>query len=371
MEDVDSDIQRAREAIEQKDFEAARSLCLSALERTGASPEGVRERIDILLTLSDVCKHTDRMQDNIECLGWLVEIARSAGDTATVAKALIRMGFVYNRQGRRDLAMERFDEAEAMAKDLEDRIQYGYALAGKANIFWRRGENRKAIELAKQVLEIGLANKEYTLTAGAANVLSSAFFELAQFKEALRAASLSVGTYRNLDNVSDLARALNNQGEIFKRMGSYNMAIESYEEGISVLDSHTVKRFGYLYTNLAECRTRMGALEDARTALERAGEVLRGSEDNYALACMWYVTGLLKGAMDLPDESREWLERAEAKMEDLGVAYDLGVVRHELVRHHLKAGSEAKAKEMAEKAIYILQKAGAVDLVEETRRLLE
>jgi tetratricopeptide (TPR) repeat protein len=253
---------------------------------------------------------------------------------------------------------------------MENRVQYGYALAGKANIHWRTGDNRKAIELAKKVLEIGLANKEFTLTAGAANVLSSAFFELAQFKEALRAAAMSVETYRHAGNVSDLARALNNQGEIFKRMRVYNMAIESYEEGISVLDSRTVKRFGYLYTNMAECYTRRGDLEKARRALDKAQEVLRGSEDAYAVACMWYVTGLLEGACDRPEEARGWLEKAESKMDELGVAYDLGVIRQELVRLHVKAGREAEAREMASKAIQVLNKAGAVDLVEEVRELV-
>ena len=41
---------------------------------------------------------------------------------------------------------------------------------------------------------------------------------------------------------------------------------------------------------------RMGNLEYGKIDLEKAQEVLKDSEDKYAVACMWYVTGLLEGA---------------------------------------------------------------------------
>ena len=168
-----------------------------------------------------------------------------------------------------------------------------------------------------------------------------------------------------------LPRALNNQGEIFKRMRVFNMAIESYEEGISVLDIRTVKRFGYLYTNMAECHTRKGDVEEGRINLEKAQEILKDSEDKYAIACMWFVTGLLEGACGQTEEAREWLEKAEKRMDELGVPYDLGVIRHELARLHLKTGNEKEARDMADKAIEVLKKAGAVDLVEEVKELVK
>jgi tetratricopeptide (TPR) repeat protein len=373
MGNAQSEIQKAKEAMDEKDFSRARDICVAALKESEggeADRQVMRDRLDILLTLSDICKHQDRMLDNLNYLDQLIKCARSIDDRELLAKGLIRTGFVFNKLGKRDKAMVYFNEAEELTKDLENRVQYGYVLAGKANIYWRTGENKKAIELAKTVLSIGFENEEYTLTAGAANLLSSAWFELANFTEALRAAMLSVEIYRNAGNLSDLARALNNQGEIFKRMGSFKMAIESYEEGVSVLDGRTVKRFGYLYTNMAECYTRMGDLEEGKISLDKAQVVLENSEDAYAVTCMWFVTGLLEGARGRTEIAREWLEKAEKRMEELGVAYDLGVIRQELVRLLLKAGNKDKARDMSEKAIGVLKKAGAVDLVEEVKELV-
>ena len=105
--------------------------------------------------------------------------------------------------------------------------------------------------------------------------------------------------------------------------------------------------------------------------LEKAQEVLKDSEDKYAVACMWYVTGLLEGARGRTEKAMEWLEKAEKRMEELGVAYDLGVIRQELAQLYLKSGKEKEARDTADKAIEDLQKAGAVDLVEELKELVK
>jgi len=368
------DLEKAKEAILNKDYDAAKDICLSALKENEKGLPGEaawRERLEILLTLTEIGKHLDRLQDNITYLEEFIEGARTINDLGMVAKGLVRTGFVYNRMGKRDLAMQKFNEAEEMARNIDNPVQCGYALAGKANIYWRTGENMKAIDTAKKVLEIGLEHEEHTLTAGAANVIASAHFELANFTEALKAAQMSVEVYRNAGNISDLARALNNQGEIFKRMESYKMAIESYEEGIALLDGRTVKRFGYLYTNLAECHIRLGNLEDAGIDLAKAREVLKDSEDRYAVACMMYVQGLLEAAKSRPEAAIELLRQAEGQMQELGVAYDLGTIRLELTRQLIQVGEKEEARKTADMAIEVLKKAGAVDLVEELKELLK
>lgn len=372
MGNIQLDLEKAKEAVHKKEFEAARLICIEALKENEArlsDRSAMKERLEILLMLTDICKNQDRLFDNINYLGQLVKGARAIGDHEMLAKGLIRTGFVFNKMGKRDRAMDKFNEAEEITWNLENKVQYGYVLAGKANIYWRTGENERAIKLAKDVLEIGLENNEYILTAGAANILSSAFFELADFDEALKAAKMSVATYRNQGNKSDLARALNNQGEIYKRMREYDRAIESYEMGMAVLESGTVKRFGYLYTNMSECQTRKGDLVGAEASLEKARQFLDGSEDRYAVACMWFATGLLAGAKGDVGKGVEWLEKAEKRMDELGVPYDLGNIRLELARLLMRSGREEAAAEMVVKATAALQKAGAKDLIKEASEL--
>ena len=153
-------------------------------------------------------------------------------------------------------------------------------------------------------------------------------------------------------------------------MRDYDKAIESYEEGLSVLEAGTVKRVGYLYTNMAECQTKKGNLEGAETSLEKAQKILEHSEDKYAIACMWYVKGLVENAQNRTENGLEWLLKAENRMAELGVPYDLGVIRMELVRHYMKSGDRDRAVEMANEAIAVLEKAGAKDLVEEVREMV-
>ncbi|MCK5309244.1 MAG: tetratricopeptide repeat protein [Thermoplasmata archaeon] len=373
MGNIQSEIQKAREAMNLNDYDRAREICIVALKESNAvtmERSVVKDRLDLLVTLSDICKNQERLFDNINYLRELTKGARSINDTEMLAKGLIRIGFVFNRMGKRDRAMDKFNEAEELTKNFKNQIQYGYVLAGKANIYWRSGENEKALELAKRVLEIGLENDEFILTAGGANVMSSVCFEMGDYEEALKVAMLSVETYRNSGNKSELARALNNQGEIYKRMQEYDKAIESYQEGLSVFDDGTAKRLGYLYTNMAECQARKGVMKDAKISLDKAIKFLEGSEDKYAVGCMWYVRGLLEDANDNTKKGEEWLLKAEGRMVELEVTYDLGIIRKELASLYTKSGQDEPAADMANKAIQALEKAGAKNLADEVRKMV-
>ena len=373
MGNIQLEIQKAREAMDKNDFDTARKICIAALKETeGGTLDRsiVKNRLDILLTLSDISGSQERHFDNINYLRQLISDARSINDTKMLANGLVKTGFVFNKMGKRDRAMEKFNEAEELTKNFKNQVQYGYAQAGKANIYWRTGENQKAIKLSQKVLEIGLKNDEFILTATGANIMSAAWFEIGNFEEALKVAMLSVEIYRNTENNIDLARAFNNQGEVYKRMKDYDKAIESYNEGLSLLDNGTVKRFGYLYTNMAECQARKGDLEDAEISLEKAQDFLQNSEDKYVIACMWYVKGLLEDAHGNNKKGQEWLRKAEKRMEELAAPYDLGVIRQELARLYMKSGDKEQAAEMANKAIGALEKAGAKDLVDEVRELV-
>ena len=359
--------------MDKNDFATARKICIAALKETESGTMDrsvVKDRLEILLTLSDICGNQERLFDNVNYLRQLTSDARSINDMKTLAKGLNRIGFVFNKMGKRDRAMEKFNEAEELTKGFKNQVQYGYSLAGKANIYWRTGKNQKAIKLAQKVLEIGLENDEFLLTATGANIMSAAWFEIGNFDEALKVAMLSVEIYRNSENKSDLARAFNNQGEIYKRMKDYDKAIESYQEGLAIADEGTVKRFGYLYTNMAECQTRKGDLKEAKANLEKAMEYLKNSEDKYVIACMWYARGLLEDANGNNEKGQKWLLKAEKRMEELAAPYDLGVIRWELAKLYKKSGDNEQASEMAEMSIKALKKTGAEDLVDEVKKLV-
>ncbi len=373
MVDIQTEINLAKEALDAKDYDNAHDICLAALkdsESKTLDEREVKDRLELLVTMTDVLKNQGRLFDNLMYINQVIDGARAINDHETLATGLTRAGFVFNKMGKREKAMVMFDEAEAIVKNFKNRVQYGYVLAGKANIFWRSGENRKAIETAGKVLGIGLENEEYVLAGGAASIISSAWFERGEFDEALKAAKLSVETYRNAGNTSDMARALNNQGEVYKRMHDFDKAIETYEEGVSVVGKD-VKRLGYLYTNLAECHARKGELDVAEEEFAKAREVLKDSEDKYAVACTWFVRGLLEDAHGRTDNGMEWLVKAERRMEHLGVPYDLGVFRYELAQVYLKMGRVDLAVDMIHKAIDVLTRAGSKDLVDDVKELVK
>ncbi len=365
MFDIDTELGKAKQALDAKNYDKAKDICKAILhDVTGTHESDLRDKMSIYDVLVEITRIEGRLVDNIMYSDHVIDGARKLNDRETLARMLNTSGFTLNRMGNRDGAMERFKEAEKLVQNFKNQVQYGRALAGQANVLWRSGKNKDAIQMAEKVLEIGLENDENMLTAGAAGILCSCWYELAEFDKALQAAKLSVSTYRNMANPADLARALNNQGEIYKRMKQFDNAIISYQEGISILDSGKERQLGYLLTNLAECQIRKGDISAAQASLDNAKVILEGSEDKFAVACMWVVTGLIEVANDRPEEGIEWIRRAERRMESLKMVYDLGVIQYELASIYMKIGRVDLAVMNIHKAIDVLTKAGSKDLVE-------
>jgi len=68
MGNIQLDLEKAKEAVHKKEFEAARLICIEALKENEArlsDRSAMKERLEILLMLTDICKNQDRLFDNI------------------------------------------------------------------------------------------------------------------------------------------------------------------------------------------------------------------------------------------------------------------------------------------------------------------
>ncbi|MCK4266000.1 MAG: tetratricopeptide repeat protein [Thermoplasmata archaeon] len=374
MDRIQKEIGKAKKAIDDRDYNRAKDICKAALkeiELKTMDSQDRKRRMTLLELLADISKHQGRLVDTLMYLDHLIEDACSMHDHKIQAKALNQAGFTFLRMGKHDKALEMHKQAEKIVKNFKNPLQYGWVLLGMANVYWRTGQNEKVIEMAKKCLEISTTTDEYNLTSGAASVISAAWLALGQLDKSLEASKQAVDTNRKSGNMSELARSLNNQGEIYKRMKKYDRAIEAYKEGITILGERKDHRLEYLFTNIAECQARLGRKKEAESSARKAEDALKGSEDKYVIACLWFVKGLIEENHGKPETARSLFRKAEKRMAELAIPYELGNIRYELACNYLKNGNEKIAQQFLRGAIEAYEEAGSVELIKETQKLLK
>lgn len=363
--DIQAEVERARQATSDKNYSEAFAIAKAALkeiETKTMDSQDLRTRLDILEILALSSKWMGHHVNSVMYYGHLVKGAEKINDQELKARTLTELAFVYMRMGKREKAMENLEDAEKLVRNFHNPEIYIKILSGKAIIHWRSGRNPEAIEIAEKSLEMADKYEEWQLAGNSASVLSAAYNELVNYDKALEYCDRAIGYYGKEGLDISIAQMYNNQGEYLKRMKEFERAIESYEKGLSMLAEQNTREAGYMLTNLAECQARVGLEKEAGDTLEKAEKVLKGSEDKYAVACLWFVKGLFEELQGNIDRAQDIFRKAEKRMSDLDIPYDTGIIQFELAKSYQNDGNVAAAEQMMYKAQESFKKSGSLGL---------
>jgi tetratricopeptide (TPR) repeat protein len=339
----------ADRALGREDFLAAESFATRALDLPGAtSPpsldlrwrliEAVRGRRDIVRTgeLADALAADARAAGRPEMEGralyagieaiWLgvgqgtelvrqrldrsVELLTAAGDVRHLFEAEFWRGFIGWWLGDLAAASERWQRAEAIARELGDRGREGLVVARLAAAARNSGDVRRALELHERSLALAAQGRSrYALahaTVGYANtvaIVSSVPRALERIDEALRLyedlgdregigeANWAIGQYANLT------------GEPEKAIAPLQRAIALYEE---------IRHVGFLpevERELAEALLALGNVEEAESHALRAREVV-APDDWSTVASTSMVLGRVRAVQGRDGEAEGLLREA-------------------------------------------------------------
>jgi len=274
-----------------------------------------------------------------------IEIAEPRGDRRALVNTWVWLGTLRQRTGDLEGSGQAWQKALEYAEreQPEDRLK---ALIGLANLHLFSGQNRRALELNRQCLELAaLLGKP--LQALVMNNLGTTLSFTGEFTEAIhwcenslklrREANLLPGIVTCLSNIgrlqtqlgdlktarsnldeaialggvghgpSLLANLLSNRGDLAAVEGDFAMAEELYRRSIA-LKEPLQDAFGlvHTWTRLSELRCRQGDLTEAVACAQRALELGEGKVGpnerlpaQAALALAWLVRGKVEPAVEL------------------------------------------------------------------------
>lgn len=257
-----------------------------------------------------------------------VEVAREIGDRGLESHALGILAEALGMDGETSHALETFAQARAMWPSSAQDRSYAQLMAQGAIIHYWRGEYERAVELAKQGFEAGMATSSVFATLAAGSHVAVSLCGLSRHEEALEWFHRTVQLGRELEQIPRLtARGVNMWAGTLREFGDLAAARELSEQALELgrkaafVGAEVSARIDLLFTDIVEGK--VGEGEEALPELFDAAERTRGWHQ-------WLWMGRLEHARgELALAAGRWEEAAEAAGSAIRRAEESGRVKYQ------------------------------------------
>jgi CHAT domain-containing protein len=270
------------------------------------------------------------------------------------ADKLLEQGIQQYKISQFDAALQSWEKALKLYRELKDRLGEGNALGNLGVVYYTLGNYPKAIEFHEQSLEIARKLKDRLGEGNALGNLGLISYTLGNYPEAIDFYEQSLEIARELKNRKGEGNVLLNLGIIYTYLSNYPKAIDLYEQSLAIAreienqygEGNTLGNLGAVYRILGNYPKAIEfheqSLEIARKLKDRLGE---GSALGN-LGNVHYSLGNYSEAIEFHKQSLKIVRELKSLREERQALGNLGVEYHAL-------GDYAKAIEYHEESLEI------------------
>src|SRR5919202_3754137 len=181
---------------------------------------------------------------------------------------------IYVRLGEYTQSLNYYQQALAIAKELNDPDREVTTLNSMGRVYTRLGEYTKALDYLQQALARGQQSNNPDRKVTTLNKVGEVYENLGQYAKALEYLQQAVTIRRELNDPYGEATALNNIGEVYESLGQYPKALEYYHQTLAIRSTvRDLRGEGMALNSIGGVYTRLGqypkALEFFQQALRR------------------------------------------------------------------------------------------------------
>ncbi|MEJ6479948.1 tetratricopeptide repeat protein [Nostoc punctiforme UO1] len=201
-----------------------------------------------------------QFQAALEAFEKALAIAKELDDKRGEGIMLHNIGLVYQDWEQNVKALEYYQQALMIVKELEDKPGIGSTLNNIGGIYQSLGQNAKALEYYQQALAIA---RELDYKPGVSSTLKSiglVYQSLGEYPKALEYYQQALVIVTELDDKTGQSNTLYNIGEIYFTQGKYPKALEYYQQVLEILkelddklgQGTTLNNIGGIYQSLGQ-----------------------------------------------------------------------------------------------------------------------
>ncbi|MBF2083070.1 CHAT domain-containing protein [Thermoleptolyngbya sp. C42_A2020_037] len=164
-------------------------------------------------------------------------LAQSAADRKAEADRLLQQGIQQAQSGQFRAALQSWEQALAIYREIDDRGGEGRALGNLGIAYLSLGDYRRAIEFYEQALEIAREIGDRGGEGRSLGNLGNAYLSLGDYRRAIEFYEQDLAIAREIGDRGGEGRSLGNLGIAYLSLGDYRRAIEFYEQALAIFST--------------------------------------------------------------------------------------------------------------------------------------
>ncbi len=161
-------------------------------------------------------------------------IFREIGDKAEEKTTLNNMAVVYGKQNQYSQALELFNQALAIAQGIEDKAGTQQIWNNMAAVYRNQGQYAKALDFYQKALAIERATSDKATQETTLSGIGYAYFKLGQYDQALASYHQALTIARELNNKAGEGTILSNLGTLLEQQNQIELAIVFYKQFVNL-----------------------------------------------------------------------------------------------------------------------------------------
>ena len=278
----------------------------------------------------------------IEKIKWMnigLKQARAAQDREKEGPLLNNVGYAYSALGRKQEALDTFQQALAIFREVGDRAGEGTTLNNIGKVYSDLGRKQDALDTYQQALairrEVGNRGGEGTTL----NNIGGVYSALGQKQQALDFYQQALAIQREVGDRGGEGTTLNNIGRVYDDLGRQPEALDTFQQALAILrEVGNRASEGTTLNNISRVYDDLDRKPEALDTYQQALAIAREVGDRWGESITLFNIGMVLDALGRTAEAIDYLEQNVALDEAIGHP-DLESDRVKLEELRRKVGS--------------------------------
>ncbi|MEH2145443.1 CHAT domain-containing protein [Nostoc sp.] len=213
-----------------------------------------KDEADRLLTEGKQKLKQNQFQSALETFEKALALYKQVKDRKGEGNTLYSIGYVYYDQAKFAEAIEFYQQALVICRELDDRTQEAITLNEIGLSYNNLSQYPKALEYYQQALAIRQQIGDRSGVGATLNNIGEIYLSLAQYPKALEYLQQALAIFKQIGDRSTEGTTLNNIGAIYKSLGQYPKALEYLQQALAIFkqigdrskEGTTLNNIGYL-----------------------------------------------------------------------------------------------------------------------------
>jgi tetratricopeptide (TPR) repeat protein len=220
-----------------------------------------------------------------------------------------------------DLAIEYYQKAIDLQKELNLELDLVASLNSLAGIYYSLGEYQKAIEFHQQSLAIFQRIGDRWREADSYNNLGNLYSSLREYQKAIEFYQQSLAIFQEIDDIKGVAYCYNNLGNIYNSLGEYQKAIEFHQQSLAIKrEISDITGEAYSYLGLGNVYGSLGEYQKAIEFYQQSLEIFQEMESIIGEPKTLFNLGVTYYKLKRISEAKEAYLQARKLYQALGLA---------------------------------------------------